>query len=88
MKNEKKVFLLDEDENILEEKVVRSDKEAKDWFRDSYCEVMSGDGDDRFPDENEVEIFLDGFDVNCDFDNAIDDEGNTEHITRIWRYIS
>lgn len=91
MKNNKKKYtcmLLDEDENILEERDFATKKSARNWFVNSYAACKSGDGDDYPPDAGEIETFMNGWDVVYEFTDIVDETTeDTAMVSRTWRMV-
>ena len=75
-------MVLDENENILEEKTFERMKDVTDWFWNSYNETLTGDGDCRFPSWNERYAFVQGEDVEYTFTDC-----NGLEVTRKWRLV-
>lgn len=81
-------MLLDENENILDSISDTELEKIKEWFEESYRREISVGGDNKFPDNDLMFSFINGYDIDRDFTKVIDeDTGETDFVRRTWRLV-
>lgn len=81
-------MLLDENENIIESFCDTDLEKVKEWFSERYCDIMSGDGDERYPNRGFMLTFVSGDDVVLEYTKVLDAKSEeTVEERRIFRLI-